>query len=82
MADVGSCMRKLTKDAVGEGRARQALIQHAPSDGDFYSSYPLSASSLAAALQAGRQCGNMHFQAGPGQWFLNSGVIRISWELV
>lgn len=38
-------MRKLTKDAVGEGRARQALIQHAPSDGDFYSSYPLSASS-------------------------------------
>lgn len=44
MAGVGSCMRKLTKDAVGEGRARQALIQHAPSDGDFYS-YPLSASS-------------------------------------
>lgn len=45
MADVGSCMRKLTKAAVGERRARQALIQHAPSDGDFYSSYPLSASS-------------------------------------
>lgn len=45
MADVGSCMRKLTKDAVGERRAPQALIQHAPSDGAFYSFYPLPASS-------------------------------------
>lgn len=39
-------MRELTKDdTVGERRARQAPIQHAPSDGGFCSSYPLSASS-------------------------------------